>query len=246
MVIKVGDIEISRTTVVHDNANPLWYEECFEFPPSHFDFNKVEFTLEVWDMDMTEVGSFLGQATFAGKDFAQSAEVITVTKKLKESTFHDGGVPGVPTTRPEMSFFQRMASENDPAAFGFTGIAKVQDEEESEELLAEEGDGADIENQKGASNTKKSGLEQWEKLRGKGESSDSVRNEATNCRLLVVANTILHSSQSPGTGSSETFTRCRTRTLPGGRKSPRWCTASSRRRHGRGTSLSESSSRTSS
>lgn len=124
VIIKVGDVEISRTRIVHDNANPVWYDECFEFPPAHFDFKKVVFTLEVWDMDTTEVGSFLGLAEFVGEDFQFQTTVQTVTKPLGPSEAHKNGVPALPTSRPESSFFHRMASHNDPEEFGFLGVEK--------------------------------------------------------------------------------------------------------------------------
>lgn len=64
VVIKVGDIELARTEVIPDEGNPDWYTECYELPNSHFDFNKIEIKLECWDMDLAEVGSFLGCAFF--------------------------------------------------------------------------------------------------------------------------------------------------------------------------------------
>ncbi|GMH75128.1 hypothetical protein TL16_g06660 [Triparma laevis f. inornata] len=124
VIIKIGDVEISRTRVVHDNANPVWYDECFEFPPAHFDFKKVVFTLEVWDMDTTEVGSFLGLAEFVGEDFQFQTTVQTVTKPLGPSEALKNGVPALPTARPESSFFHRMVSHNDPEEFGFLGVEK--------------------------------------------------------------------------------------------------------------------------
>mmetsp|Transcript_16552 Transcript_16552/g.34156 ORF Transcript_16552/g.34156 Transcript_16552/m.34156 type:complete len:687 (-) Transcript_16552:18-2078(-) len=123
VVIKLGNIELARTQVINDCANPEWFSECFEFPDSHFKFDEIELKMEVWDMDMAEVGSFLGCAYFSKEDFKFSDEIVTITKTLTKDTRAGGnGIPDIPSSRPVISFFQRMASHNDPESLGFTGL----------------------------------------------------------------------------------------------------------------------------
>ena len=124
VIFKVGSVELARTEVINDCANPEWFTECFELPSSHFDFDNLELKMEVWDMDVTEVGSFLGCATFGKDDFKFSDDIITVTKPLQtDETVDDGkGIPEVPSARTSTSFFQRMESHNDPESLGFIGL----------------------------------------------------------------------------------------------------------------------------
>ena len=60
-----NDKLIGKTKVISSNANPDWNEFFFIMPPSRGD--PMELRVEVWDMDFSGEGDFLGQVTLGDK-----------------------------------------------------------------------------------------------------------------------------------------------------------------------------------
>ena len=110
VILKIDGREVGRTCVVNDSVSPEWFEECFEFPPSHFDLQGACIKVEVWDMDITKVGSFLGCAVFSGADFKYSPEIQTITKNLVMDPEVANGVPKTPSSTIEKSLKQGLVS----------------------------------------------------------------------------------------------------------------------------------------
>jgi Ca2+-dependent lipid-binding protein len=66
-VLKWNAKEIGRTEVSYKTLDPVWKDEHFEFMASG-DAVTSNLVIEVWDMDTTGVGDFLGQVMLRGTD----------------------------------------------------------------------------------------------------------------------------------------------------------------------------------
>lgn len=81
VLIKYNDKEVGRTPVLKATRNPIWYDECYEFP---IDDKPGVLILEVWDTRKKQVEHFLGKT---------SLHLTRIKEELSEFdhrlTFHD-------------------------------------------------------------------------------------------------------------------------------------------------------------
>jgi hypothetical protein len=112
VILKINNIEIARSTIVRDCTCPEWYDECYEIPAAVYVTPDMVFSLEVWDMDAIEVGSFLGGAVFDISDFKEGEDIVTVTKGLEMLYNKDGSELERPKAKSESAFFQSLSAHD--------------------------------------------------------------------------------------------------------------------------------------